>query len=85
MQTTSCLKQKNGRECPSSFFTFKVILERFFDLWCVLQYEWEECIGEIAATYKKNISTKNYRVRESEKTWRRALNMTIVFAKQKEL
>jgi hypothetical protein len=32
VKTTSYPKQKNKRECPSSFFTFKVILERLFDL-----------------------------------------------------
>jgi hypothetical protein len=29
---TNCLKQKNKKECPLSFFTFKVIPKQFFDL-----------------------------------------------------
>jgi hypothetical protein len=33
VKTTSCLKQKNKRECPSNFFTFKVIPKQIFDLW----------------------------------------------------
>jgi len=80
-KTTSCLKWENGRECPLSFFTFKVIPEWLFYLWCVLKYEWGECIGEIAATCNKNKNTKNCRMRECEKTWRRTLNMTKVLAK----
>jgi hypothetical protein len=54
------LKWKNERkECPLSFFTFKVVPQWFFVLQCVLQHEWKECTWKIVKNSKRSRSTKN--------------------------